>query len=141
LDRAVRILLAAVALGLAAAADEAWEEPDWQPAEGGRRAAMAGDFRLEESDPAGDCGEHDFSAYRDAGMPEFSYCARALKYRMRGRRPEFLVSGLRVGSKIGGPSGWVFEDVLVRYEKGRWSETVVMVIDYDDGKPRDLQKN
>lgn len=136
------LVAAAVALAYAGAlAEDAWQEPDWRSADAGSREAMVQDFHLVERDPPVKCGEHDFSVFRSAGMPEFSYCARSLKYRMRGRIPDFLVSGVRVGSEIGGTSGSVFEDVLVRYEKGAWAETVLMVIDYQDGKPRVLKQN
>jgi hypothetical protein len=119
-------VLALALIGLAGAgawAEEPWREADWRG-----REARVGDFRLVEADPAGGCGEHDFAVYRANDRPEFSYCARGLKYRMRGRIPDFLISGIRVGSAVGGPSNWVFEDVLLRYEKGRWSETVIMAV-------------
>ena len=108
---------------------------------GGRRGLL-----LLQRYSMGSCGDYDFYLFGPAGsggkrpaMPEFSYCAGALKYRPNG--PDFLVSGVRVGSDISGPSGWVFEDVRLRRERGAWTESVVMVIQYQDGKPKVLQKN
>lgn len=119
-----------VALCFGASAEEAWHDLDWQPVAAGREAS-AGRFRLRESEAKGKCGEHEFSLYR-AGKspdePEFSYCARELRYRAQGQELEFLVSGIRIGSDIGGPSGWVFEDVLLKYRGDTWSETAVMAV-------------
>jgi len=159
--------LAAVAFGLACAsgvvAEEEWQTPDWKPigelsrpedkslASDALGAAVVGavgrrDFLLVERSSTGSCGDYDFYVFGPAGsggrrpaVPEFSYCAGALKYRPNG--PDFLVSGVRVGSDLSGPSGWVFEDVRLRREKGAWAETVVMVIDYQDHRPKVLQKN
>jgi hypothetical protein len=137
-----------MALGLACAsgamAEDDWRMPDWQPAGISREARIGRDLLLRESPATGNCGDHEFSAYadKDSDMPEFSYCAGTLKYRPRGRgSPDFLVSGVRIGSDISGPSGWVVEDLLLRQEKGHWTETVIMAVEYQDGKPRTLEKN
>lgn len=122
-------------------AEEEWQTPDWKPAgnEAALEAAIGRDLLLVEIPATGGCGEYEFSVQgpgRRSDVPDFAYCARELKYRARGRNvPDFMISGVRVGSTIGGPSNWVFEDVLLRYEKGKWVETVIMAIDYGGGKP------
>jgi len=115
---------------------------------GSRRAALvsvggATDFLLLESYSMGTCGDYDIVVYGPIGSghrrpdrPEFEYCANALKYRPQQRQssiPDFLLSGLRIGSAIGGASGWVFEDVLLRYHGGTWSETAIMAIQSPPG--------
>ncbi len=159
--------LAGIAFGLAcaggASAEDDWRVPDWKPiadlsrpedkalASGALGAAVVGadgrrDFLLVEKASTGSCGDYDFSVFGPANssgkrpaQPEFSYCAGALKYRPDGSG--FLVSGIRVGSDISGPSGWVFEDVRLKREKGMWTEAVVMVIQYQDGQPKVLKQN
>ncbi len=160
-------LLVVIACLLACAggamAREDWQTPDWKPtgdlsrqedralASGALAASVVGadgrrDLLLVERASTQSCGDYDFSVFgpvnfsgKRPAQPEFSYCAGALKYRPNGN--DFLVSGIRVGSDVSGPSGWVFEDVRLSRERGTWTETVVMVIDYQDGKPKILQKN
>lgn len=115
---------------------------------GSRRAALVSlggtaDFLLLESYSMGTCGDYNIVVYGPVGSghrrpdrPEFEYCAGALKYRPQQRQsgiPDFLLSGLRIGSAIGGASGWVFEDVLLRYRGGQWSETPIMTIQSPPG--------
>jgi hypothetical protein len=111
---------------------------------GSRRMALVSvdgttDFLLLESPSMGSCGDYDIVVYGPIGSghrrpdrPEFDYCANTLNYRAHDRKssvPDFLVSGVRIGSAIGGASGWVFEDVLLRYRAGKWSETAIMAIE------------
>jgi len=97
------------------------------------------DFLLLETDSRESCGDYNIVVYgpiesgqRRPDQPEFDYCANALNYRPHDRKssiPDFLLSGLRIGSAIGGASGWVFEDVLLTYRRGQWAETAIMAIE------------